>query len=110
MEMESELAKRFSGARAGAVDAVFALAVDGEPPEKLATFSVSEGKLRFDAALRPDVTFSFDSADTALALLRGQGDAIAAFMQGRFRADGNLPLAFVLLGLFRDDYATEPPP
>lgn len=107
MDIEVELAKRFSCA--AAVDAVFALAVDGDPPAKLTTFSVGRGELRFDAAQRPDVTFFFDSADTARALLTGEGDAIAAFMQGRFRADGNLPLAFVLLGLFRDDYAAEPP-
>ena len=77
--------------------------------ETLATFAVTGGELRWDPPMPVDATFFFDSAATALGLLGGGADPMAAFMEGRFRADGNLPLAFLLLGLFRSDYGVEAP-
>ena len=107
MDVQAWLAGRFQHAAAKNVDALIAIDVGDR---RLTTFSVNGDGLRFDPGLRPDATFIFDGADTALAVLAGEEDPIAAFMAGRFRADGNLPLAFVLLGLFRPDYGVDAPP
>jgi putative sterol carrier protein len=48
----------------------------------------------------PDVTFYFDDLDTAWRILLGEANAIEAFMQGRFRADGYLMMAFRLMEMF----------
>lgn len=84
-----------------------AIAVGGT---RLTAFAVTDGDVTFDSTLEADVTFSFDSAETALAILTGTADPVAAFLSGRFRSDGHLPLAFVLLGLFRPGADTTPPP
>lgn len=77
---------------------------------RLTAFAVTDDGVTFDSTLRVDVTFFFDSAETALAVLSGREDPIGAFLEGRFRSDGHLPLAFVLLGLFRPSADTPPPP
>jgi putative sterol carrier protein len=48
----------------------------------------------------PDVSFLFHDIDTAWRILGGQENAIEAFMQGRFRADGYLMMAFKLMEIF----------
>lgn len=97
---ESALAERFQADAARNVDV--ALALVAEPSaERLAAFSVRDGVLRFQPDCPLDATFYFEDAQTALALLDGLEDPFAAFAAGRFRADGNLPLVYVLLGLFR---------
>ena len=48
----------------------------------------------------PDVSFGFADLATATSIIRGQSDAIEAFMNGRFRADGYLMMAFKLMELF----------
>ena len=107
MDLSAELAIRFDPDAAQDVDAVVALATNRET---LATFSVHAGRLQFAPSSPPDVTFTFDSTETALGILAGAEDPIAAFLAGRFRSDGHLPLTFVLLGLFRRDYDAAPPP
>ena len=107
MDLGAELANRFDPDSALDVDVVVALATNRET---LVTFSVHAGRLQFAPSPPPDVTFTFDSAETAFGILAGDEDPIAAFMAERFRSDGHLPLAFVLLGLFRGDYAVAPPP
>ena len=110
MDLEATLADRFHASVATDVDAVVALAVDGG--ERLTTFAVRDGALRFDRSLAPaaaDATLFFDSAETALGIFGGGVDPMAAFTAGAFRADGQLPLVFVLLGLFRRDYSATPP-
>lgn len=88
------------------MDTVFRLATDGGT---LLVFSVRAGEIHFEPELVPEVTFTFDRPETARAIILGEEDPIAAFMAGRFRSDGHLPLAFVLLGLFRQDFAGPPP-
>ena len=107
MDLHRELERRFKAEAAPHVDAVFELATEDCT---LTTFRVRDGRIRFGPATTPDVVFTFDSAETAQAVVAGDADPIAAFMAGRFRSNGNLPLAFVLLGLFRADYAGAPPP
>ena len=77
---------------------------------RLTALAVTDRGVTFDSSLKADVTFIFDSEETAVAVLTGREDAIAAFMDGRFRSDGHLPLAFVLLGLFRSDVDPPLPP
>ena len=77
---------------------------------RLTAFAINERGVTFDSTLKADVTFVFDSAETALAVLTGKEDPVAAFLDGRFRSDGHLPLVFVLLGLFRPGAEIEPPP
>ncbi len=77
---------------------------------RLTALAVTDQGVTFDPALEADVTFVFDSAETALAVLTGKEDPTAAFLDGRFRSDGHLPLAFVLLGLFHPDTDPAPPP
>ncbi len=48
----------------------------------------------------PDVSFIFSDMDTAWRIFTGRENAIEAFMQGRFRADGYLMMAFRLMEMF----------
>ena len=107
MDLPTELARRLKIEAAAHVDTVFRLATDRGT---LVVFSVQAGEIRFHPDARADVTFTFDRPETAHAILLGEEDPIAAFMAGRFRSDGHLPLAFVLLGLFRHDFGGAPPP
>ena len=107
MDLEATLAERFRPSAARDVDIVVALATDAG--ERLTTFSVRQGALRFDHGAAPDATLFFDGAETALGIFAGSTDPMAAFMAGAFRADGNLPLVFGLLGLFRGDFDATPP-
>ena len=107
MDWPAELERRFKADAAAYVDAVFELATEADT---LVTFEVRDGRISFAPDPPPDVVFTFDSADTAQAVVLGEADPVPAFMAGRFRSNGNLPLAFVLLGLFRPDYPAAPPP
>ena len=106
MDLSTELARRLKPEAAARVDAVFRL---NARHDTLVVFSVRAGEIRFESDARPDVTFTFDRPETAHAVVLGDADPIAAFMAGRFRSDGHLPLAFVLLGLFRQDFGGAPP-
>ena len=94
-------------------DAVVALHTADREPRHLATLVVQDGVAHVVDRPKPqatDVTFTFDSADTAFGLLLGDANPLDAFLAGRFRTDGHLPLVFVVLGLFRADYRGGPPP
>ena len=106
MDLATELARCLKTDAAAHVDTVFGLATDRGT---LLVFSVRAGVIEFVPQARPDVTFTFDRPETARAIILGDADPIAAFMAGRFRSDGHLPLAFVLLGLFRHDFGGPPP-
>lgn len=97
--LRTMLADAFNPAAAGQLDAVLRLEIQG----RSLSFRVSNRSLDFDvpAGTAADATFLFDDQETALALLSGQGDTFGAFMDGRFRSDGYLMWAFVLLGMFR---------
>ncbi|MCY3814450.1 MAG: SCP2 sterol-binding domain-containing protein [Gammaproteobacteria bacterium] len=106
MDLSIELARRFKTEAAAHADTVFRLATDRGT---LLVFSVRAGEIEFEPDASPDVTFTFDRAETARAIILGDADPMDAFMAGRFRSDGHLPLAFVLLGLFRQDFGGPPP-
>ena len=109
VDFEEALEARFQAEAGRDVDVALALAVDGDPSERLAAFSVQSGVLQFQPDCRLDATFYFADVRTALAVLDGEEDPFDAFAEGRFRADGNLPLAFVLLGLFRPGAGVDVP-
>lgn len=105
--LRAELGRRFQAHRAAELDMAVRIAT---PERMLATLHVGQGELRFDAPGEPVATFFFDTAETALAVLAGDADPLQAFMAGQFRTDGHLPLVFVVLGLFRPEFAPEAPP
>lgn len=51
--------------------------------------------------LAPTITVYIDRHETCWQLLTGQADSMAAFMDGRYRADGNIVLSQLLLYLFK---------
>lgn len=111
MDFKTILESRFRAVAAADLDIVFCLATDGEAGRReLARFAVRGGELIWRPGARPDATFFFDSEATARAIIDGSQQPMAAFRAGRFRADGNLPLVFPMLALFRLDYAAVAPP
>ena len=105
-ELRDTLTERFDASVLGGHDVRIALAVDGRPP---LVCSISEAGLAFDDTVVPEATFFFDSTQTALALLCGNGDVMEAFMAERFRSDGSITLVFVLLSVFRGIPLDVPP-
>jgi hypothetical protein len=97
--LKEHLRQSFQPAVTARLDAVFRISVADES----LSFRVSHGHLEFDlpSGTAPDATFMFADADTAWALLSGGADAFEAFMDGRFRSDGYLVWAFVLMAMFR---------
>ena len=99
IELKAHLQHNFHPPASGGIDATFRLVID----EESLAFRVARGECEFldNGDSRPDVTFYFQDVDTAWALLSGRGNAIDAFMQGRFRADGYLMWAFALMAMFQ---------
>ena len=100
------LATRFDGSGVAGHDVRIALSVGDWPP---LVCSIGAAPLVFDDALIPEATFFFDSPETALGLLCGDGDIMDAFMEERFRSDGSLTLVFLLLSVFRGVPLEVPP-
>ncbi|MCX7064553.1 MAG: SCP2 sterol-binding domain-containing protein [Proteobacteria bacterium] len=97
-ELANELRERFRPEAAVGVDMLIRLEVSDREHLLLqiadCTLTVTHG------AQTPDVSFRFADLATAVSIIRGQSDAIDAFMNGRFRADGYLMMAFKLMELF----------
>lgn len=116
MDFAEALRKRLAqhgGAAPAGVDAVVALQTADRAPKPLACLVMEGGAARVAENPEPqaaDVTCTFDSAATARGVLLGEANPLDAFLAGRFRTDGHLPLVFVVLGLFRADYRGGPPP
>ena len=97
-ELEKELHQRFRPEAATGIDMLLRLDVSERAHLLL---NVRDGVLTIGSDPRaPDVTFIFENLATATAIIRGEADAIDAFMNGRFRADGYLMMAFKLMELF----------
>ena len=60
------------------------------------SFSFNEG-----SATNPTVTLYLDDHETCWQLLIGKRDGMDAFMNGQYRADGNIVLSQLLLYLFK---------
>jgi len=61
-----------------------------------ASFSLHEGQHK-----TPTLTLWLDQWQTCLRLLTGEENGMNAFMEGRYRADGNIVLSQLLLYLFK---------
>ncbi len=97
-DLANELQARFRSEAAVGIDMLVRL--DVSPGEHL-LLRVADGSLTVTQDTQtPDVTFRFADLPTAIALIRGQANAIDAFMHGRFRSDGYLMMAFRLMELF----------
>lgn len=89
----------FSPRAAAEADHVYQFTVAGAPAFHL---EVRGGVLEVGGGAHPDpsVTFLFEDVDTAIGIVAGDVDPMAAFMAGRIRTDGNLILALQLRLLF----------
>ncbi|MEX0942005.1 MAG: SCP2 sterol-binding domain-containing protein [Pseudomonadales bacterium] len=54
----------------------------------------------------PTVTILVDNHETLWALMDGRYDGMRAFMEGKYRADGNIVLSQLLLYLFKSNDPT----
>ena len=104
--LRDALAARSRAGVAGGCDVRVALAIGDLAP---LVCSVSDAGVHFDDSLEAEATFRFDCAETALALLGGDGDLFTAFMAGKFRADGHLTLTFPLMAAFGGAAMAAPP-
>ncbi len=64
-------------------------------------FSFNEGNVT-----NPTLTMYLDLHETCWELLGGTRDGMEAFMNGQYRADGNIVLSQLLLYLFKSDDPT----
>ncbi len=66
---------------------------------------VSDQEFEFvpGALNKPTLTLYINSHDTCWKLLSGEADGMTAFMDGTYRADGNIVLSQMLLHLFKSD-------
>lgn len=94
---ESMLA-RFDADEADDMEAVFQFDLDDDSNYNL---SISEGKCAMAEGEHddPTVTLSMD-LDTLKDVMSGELDGMAAFMQGKIRADGDIMLATKLTQIF----------
>ncbi len=69
---------------------------------------VNETEFNFRAGVpeAPTITLYVSDHSTCWQLLSGATDSMAAFMAGRYRADGNIVLSQLLLYLFHNDDPT----
>lgn len=51
----------------------------------------------------PTITLYIDTHDTCWGLIEGRLDGMQMFMEGRYRADGNIVLSQLLLYLFKSE-------
>jgi len=65
--------------------------------------SVSQNSFSFneDSATNPTLTLHMDHHETCWQLLMGTQDGMDAFINGQYRADGNIVLSQLLLYLFK---------
>ena len=97
-DLADELRARFRPEAAVGIDMIVRLDISDDEHLLLC---VEDGTLTVtNGAQTPDVTFRFADLPTTIALIRGQANAIDAFMHGRFRSDGYLMMAFRLMELF----------
>ena len=104
--VEAQLAPRFNPGvlqqQLQQGEVVFQFLFDAEPPfylevrQKAFAFHVGEA----EAAT---LSLHIDNHHTCQSLLQGRADGMQAFMEGRYRADGNIVLSQLLLYLFRAD-------
>lgn len=105
IEKQSQLAPHFKPALLQRRKTTFQFQFDSAAP-----FYLVADEARFEfipgVAVAPTLTLYLDNHDTCWQLLSGGQDGMAAFMEGRYRADGNIVLTQLLLYLFRHEDPT----
>ncbi|MFT4719186.1 MAG: hypothetical protein ACI9SB_000349 [Candidatus Azotimanducaceae bacterium] len=99
---QQQLAKRFNPRVLQRDQVVFQFIFDGEPPFHL-LIAGSHIDLLLGTVAEPTVQLFIDTHATCWGLLEGEIDGMQAFMEGRYRADGNIVLSQLLLYLFRSN-------
>jgi len=92
------MVSRFDADEADDMEAVFQFDLDDADSYHL---SITDGKCSMDEGEHddPTVTLSMD-LDTLKEVMSGELDGMAAFMQGKIRADGDIMLATKLTQIF----------
>lgn len=97
-----QLLPHFKPAMLQRAHTVFQFRFDNEPAFHLTVtnekFEFSEGD-----ATDPTLTLYVHDRQTCWDLLTGREDGMKAFVEGRYRADGNIVLSQLLLYLFKSD-------
>ncbi len=101
----TELLPHFKPAFLQTSQAVFQFRFDDDAPFYLV---VTQNGFELIAGSTDDATLTLfiDSHETCWGLLSGRIDGMQAFMDGRYKADGNIVLSQLLLYLFRVDDPT----
>ncbi len=102
-ELQSELTAHFKPAFFQ--DTVFQFQFD---EDESCSLVVEKNRFQFLPNIhhQPSITLFIDSHATLAGLLTGSIDGMEAFMQGRYRADGNIVLSQLLLYLFNAEDPT----
>ena len=101
-----ELRRRFVPEAAAGLDHTIDLDMQASPLLRLRvrqrqlSLKFMEWQERDQLQPQADARFYFPDLATGRALLLGEANAIDAFMQGAFRADGYLMLSFALMAMF----------
>jgi putative sterol carrier protein len=100
-----ELAPHFKPAFLQRAKTVFQFQFEQDDPFYLA---IEDDQFAFEPGLfdLPTLTLYLDQHETCWQLLNGSIDSMQAFMDGRYRADGNIVLSQLLLYLFKNDDPT----
>lgn len=99
---ERELASRFRPGFLHRRETVFQFYFDREPAFYLRVF---EDSFHFEPgnAASPTIALYIDTHATCWGLIEGRLDGMKMFMEGRYRASGNIVLSQLLLYLFRSE-------
>ena len=102
IKIHAELAPHFNPAILQREATVFQMIFDTGDAFYL---TVDPQKFEFTKGSSPDPTLTLiiDRHETLWDLLKGKADSMAAFMDGRYRADGNIVLSQLLLYLFANN-------
>lgn len=100
---ENALSPHFNPNILQRADTTFQMQFDDDEPFSL---KVNDAGFRFDIGIdsAPTLTLYVDCHSTFWNLLYGKIDGMAAFMEGRYRADGNIVLSQLLLYLFANNH------
>lgn len=105
LKKAEELKPHFKPAFLQRDSAVFQFVFDEGEPFNL-TVTTQDFKFATGHSDSPTLTLFVDSHDTCWGLLIGRLDGMTTFMEGRYRADGNIVLSQLLLYLFKSEDPT----
>jgi len=99
---QQRLSQRFNPRVLQRDQVTFQFVFDDEPPFYL-SIDGDNIDLAVGLCAQPTIRLFIDSHATCWGLLEGEIDGMQAFMDGRYRADGNIVLSQLLLYVFRSN-------